>query len=465
MAHSDTFLQIDASISVSHSGNPASLAYSTARTRWPKILKNIIVDVENTVQDVDSTNKIRDDGSALLAALQTVLDSMESDGRLQPIPNDGNEVIGSFNRELDFLGPMTWHNSPWLFTENYLYRLIHNCFARRETQFWKDYDPFAKQKANALKSSKSSIIELVHWVLDVNRKVNEKSLTAAEDLKAIMEEALQISLWGNAVDLLLLVHVSTEDLQSRQGKKARENFKKNVVDDDTEQVWELLAPLPARHPNNEIHIVLDNAGFEFLADLILVSHLLAAGYAEKVVLHGKDIPWFVSDVTAKDFDFLLETFETSGFSEPTTEEEQKWTAEFSAQLREYSRSGRLRYEAHSFWTTQHCYARMQTIAPDLWTQLCAADLVIFKGDLNYRKLVFDGLWPRTTSFRDAIGLLGKPLATGDMGMRILSLRTCKADTVVGLSPGKEKEIDPDATGQWTRNGEYAVISFCDNKGE
>ena len=48
-------------------------------------------------------------------------------------------------------------------------------------------------------------------------------------------------------------------------------------------------------------------------------------------------------------------------------------------------------------------------------------------------------------------------------MRILSLRTCKADTVVGLQPGREEEIDPEGTSEWTRNGKYAVISFFDGK--
>jgi damage-control phosphatase, subfamily III len=89
-----------------------------------------------------------------------------------------------------------------------------------------------------------------------------------------------------------------------------------------------------------------------------------------------------------------------------------------------------------------------------------SDLIIFKGDLNYRKLTGDLMWDKTTPFKTAI----QDLATSKLP--ILSLRTCKADVVVGLPEGVNekliktyKEMGNDIGEFWTSSGKWAVISF------
>lgn len=116
--------------------------------------------------------------------------------------------------------------------------------------------------------------------------------------------------------------------------------------------------------------------------------------------------------------------------------------------------GKISAEYHPFWTTQHPMGRMSWAAPDLFQQLSAADLTIVKGDLNYRKLTYDA-YPvdRTMPFREAIGPLAKP----ETGLRILSLRTSKADVCVGLPSGVEDKLEED----WAWTGKYGVASFCD----
>ncbi|MCJ1404945.1 hypothetical protein MMC11_008171 [Xylographa trunciseda] len=447
----------DILLDISHSGNETSLAYSTARTRWPKIIEAAIADVDATVSNQTENSEVFRDGKDVVKDLKHTLLKMQSNARLAPIPDDGAADIEDFNAELDQLGPVTWHSSPWLYCECYLYRLVQSCFSRRKTSFWKVYDVFAKQKRTALRTSKAAFVELTQWYLSTDHKTHGESLGNPHNLKALMEEMIQISLWGNATDLLLLISVSVEELQSRQGRKSREKFKENVVDDDTEQVWDLLSAMPHSTASREIHIVLDNAGFEFVTDLVFVAYLLAANYATRIVLHGKAKPWFVSDVTVRDLEFSSSTLEQAAFSDPVTSDEAQSLKEVGSQLRHHVESGRLRYEAHPFWTTQHPYARMAELAPDLHAQLAAAELVVFKGDLNYRKLVFDGLWPHTTTFARALGSLG------EAGLRILALRTCKADTCVGLQTGKEDDIDPYGSREWTRTGKFAVISFFDGK--
>jgi len=46
---------------------------------------------------------------------------------------------------------------------------------------------------------------------------------------------------------------------------------------------------------------LDNAGYELFTDLCLADYLLSYKFVNIVRFHGKAIPWFVSDVTLKDF--------------------------------------------------------------------------------------------------------------------------------------------------------------------
>jgi hypothetical protein len=83
-----------------------------------------------------------------------------------------------------------------------------------------------------------------------------------------------------------------------------------------------------------------------------------------------------------------------------------------------------------------------------------SSLVIFKGDLNYRKLVSDAWWEPSTSFDQALG----PFMKGKINL--LSLRTLKADTVVGLPKGKAEELDKSKDDKdWRISGKFAVVSF------
>lgn len=75
------------------------------------------------------------------------------------------------------------------------------------------------------------------------------------------------------------------------------------------------------------------------------------------------------------------------------------------------------------------------------------------------------MWDATTPFTTAIGPLGLR-----SGIRVLALRTCKADVVVGLPPGEDDKLRATEGGggdtgarKWAWSGKWAVVQFSDGK--
>lgn len=381
---------------------------------------------------------------------------MLSDGALQRIPGDGEADIEDYNIELDTLKDCTWLQSPWLYTECYMYRILHTFFSM-STPFWQSFDLFTTSKQQSLVDSKKGTIELVKRFRGMLKAIADKEAVDEATQKAIFEEMVQICLWGNATDLSLLTSLSVEELDSRQGKAVRESSKKNVVVDDTDQVWKLLSNLKSSGSSGIIHIVLDNAGFELLTDLVFVGYLIESGYAKKIVLHGKRMPWFVSDVNAPDLTYLVWGFADGTIYQDLDAEDNKELQDTGKYWQSLMNSGKLIYEADPFWTTHHPFGRMPAVSPSLFQELASADLVVYKGDLNYRKLSYDGVWPYDTPFSEVLGPLAKK--HGGKGVRSLVLRTCKADVCVALEPGRAETLEEG----WTRTGKYAVVSYWDAK--
>ena len=441
----------------SNSGDPESYAYSTARQRWPRILSSAIDEITSSISGNHGLSKEDvDAGKIILDKLTSLKTSMLGNAVLEPIPHDGRPDIEAYNAEFTTLKDRKWFAAPWLYTECYMYRLIHTYFTL-STPFWHSFDMFATSKRSSLVGSKKGTIELVKRFRGVLQAASEKLATEDAMRKAMFEEMVQISLWGNATDLALLTSVSVEELNSRQGKAVRESNKENIVVDDTEQVWGLLSRIRSLGTPRDIHIVLDNAGFELLTDLVFAGYLIESGYAKKIVLHGKRMPWFVSDVNPEDLKYLIEGFINGTIYDDIDSADKDELREAGLYWRSLIHSGRLEFRAELFWTTQHPFGRLPLVEPALFEDLADADLVVFKGDLNYRKLTYDGMWPHSTPFNEAIGPLARK--HNGRGVRSLVLRTAKADVCVGLQPGQEKKLEDG----WTRYGKYAMVSYWDAK--
>lgn len=113
------------------------------------------------------------------------------------------------------------------------------------------------------------------------------------------------------------------------------------------------------------------------------------------------------------------------------------------------------YEQHPFWCTGYTYWDLHSEAPDLFLHLSKSDLVIFKGDLNHRKLTYDCAAPPSTEFDIAIG----PMASAAGAPRVCSMRTIKSDVVVGLGPEGDalaEKLEKEEPG-WKISGKYVRV--------
>jgi ribosomal protein L21 len=59
-------------------------------------------------------------------------------------------------------------------------------------------------------------------------------------------------------------------------------------------------------------------------------------------------------------------------------------------------------ETDDFWTSGYDYCKMEKVNAKLYQQLSESRLIIFKGDLNYRKLLGDFNWECDTPFDTAL---------------------------------------------------------------
>ncbi|KAA8900875.1 DUF89 domain-containing protein [Sphaerosporella brunnea] len=446
-----------------------SFAYVSARDRWPVILTQAIDDIFRTTRDATDPQKIAE-GKGLVEKLAKLKYEIQHDRVLTPLEDDGASDVAAYNNELQQLGVPRWFDVPWLYSECYLYRRLHSFLT--QTTHWKNYDPFHAQKNGTFRASLAAVVELASKYRQIVTAAHTGGEEEKEKEELIFTEMMEICLWGNATDLSLLTSLTYEDIQKLQGSEARKASEANILINDLAQVFTVLrAAKDAGKESRRLDIVLDNAGFELFVDLVLAGYLLSEGLSTEVVLHPKLMPWFVSDVLPQDFSDLLAALQdpvkyfTTNIPEdakaPELTEEQIADLKFLHQnWTGFVEAGKIRLREDRFWTLQGSYWRLPALAPELYEELKTSEIVVFKGDLNYRKLTGDAEWDPTTPFEEAIGPLGKK----DSGVRTLALRTCKADVVVGLPQGKDEELKAgDVARKWGWSGKWAVVQFWDGK--
>ncbi|XP_063068600.1 damage-control phosphatase ARMT1 [Engraulis encrasicolus] len=438
--------QVPHSLSAKFEG---SFAYLTVRDRLPTILTKVIDTIHR-----NKNNFFEDYGEEGVEAekraihcLSKLRNELQTDKSVIHL-EDTEEDVDTWNSYLEYQqriqgeqSAVSWFKSPWLYVECYMYRRIQEALCLNPPM--REFDVFREGKTQSYMDSLPAITTLCTHTHNLRHTLAHRHTCSPDNThtqdNTLMEHLftlLQVSLWGNKCDLS--ISAGQDNSQKASPLDSLAALRAFILLDESAAVWSCLQ---GSGVGVRVDFILDNAGFELVTDLLLADFLLASGLANEVHFHGKRFPWFVSDVTARDFHWTISQAASSNHAAVSA---------CGHQWQRYLEEGTWLYHDHAFWTLPHEYCDMGRVAPDLYALLSSSHLLIFKGDLNYRKLVSDRDWPTHTPFKTALrGFSPAPL---------VSLRTLKANVQVGLREGQGEELTK-TTPTWMTSGNYAVIQF------
>ncbi|MCS0602156.1 damage-control phosphatase ARMT1 family protein [Streptomyces sp. LP11] len=376
-------------------GEPGSFPHSVLAERHPAIIERV--------------RGAFPYGPAQHRALDALLANC-AEGAVEPLPADAPDRDRWLEWDLAEHTGRSWYDVPWLWSESWFYRRLLDAVGWFGPGAWRGVDPFRPFKRAELDAPET-----------------DAELAALDGLRELPEEErgralLHGSLWGNRADLGF--RISAAGAEAHGPAPA-------LVADDSEALWSLLPP----GGTGTLVLVADNAGRELVPDLLLIAHLLAEGRIARAVLHVKPYPYYVSDATTADVVDALHRLRAAPGA----------AGAYGGALWAALADGRIDVRAHPFSCAPLPYSRMPA---DLRAEFAAATLTVLKGDLNYRRLVGDRLWPPTTPFQRVTDYFPGPVA---------ALRTLKSDVITGLSADTEAALVAAEDQRWRTNGTHALI--------
>lgn len=306
--------------------------------------------------------------------------------------------------------------------------LFYHALLAQKKYFSNRHDFFATEKKDSLENSREKFIE------NLNDLFSDKA-----------QNSFDIQTFRTCIHYCL--SANTSDLSQLN---AKERFVYEIGDirilhDDTEILFQYL---DVNKKFERFDIICDNAGKELFSDLYLACYFLFNNIVGKVVFHFKPYPYFVSDATKEDFGFMMNAIMQYG------------GAECAAQCSNYVREGKIEIEDDAFWAAPLCFKDMPN--SNLRDQLCNSDLIIVKGDLNYRRLVEDKDWRHTDSFLERTKGVFRDVP-------IFAPRVLKSDVLVGISEAayhtakSSDKFGAPADQRFKGSGKWAVVHFRCNK--
>ncbi|KII62930.1 hypothetical protein RF11_12135 [Thelohanellus kitauei] len=232
------------------------------------------------------------------------------------------------------------------------------------------------------------------------------------------------------------------------------NYTKDLLNNDLDGVCDYIAQL-SYLTTKTCHLVIDNCGLEFFSDLCFGLYLLTTSSANEVVFHIKVLlfcvrkfPTFVSDVTSADITYMSSFLYDS--NDPDLIKVQDL-------MSEYVESGKIIFRPNLSWNFSHHYSDLLTA----WSQFSEihesfkeSSLVVFKGDLNYRRLCGELNWDIDTPM--------SVMLQNFKNFPLLILRTVKSVSICGIESDmvdRVKNLDEN----WYINGEKGQIIFINHK--
>lgn len=389
-----------------------SFAYYTFTSRLPAILEQVVQENEFLPSEIEKIGKLSQE---LLGGL------------VRPIAGEGTDINDWNSYVSPFLGSRIV-DTPFYFAETYFYRRLLEATNYFAYQVAERTDPFELQKRRSLEKVIGSIRAASSQIQSFNIACSKRD----ELWKQTLSKLLYLNLWGNRIDLSL--HPTGAD-RFKQQKLDIDCDQSHVILDDTVLVIDQIVTFHQKR----IDFIVDNAGFELVSDLIVSDFLLAAQAAEVIYIHLKSHPTFVSDATKEDVFFTLEFLANDTDSE---------VRNLGNRLQSYIASDRLRLVDDFFWTAPLFFWEMPSVLQQFLSQ---SDLIFIKGDANYRRLIGDCHWEKSSSFKEIVCYFPSTFVI---------LRTLKSEVIVDLNQSQIdglQQQDP----HWLTNGKWGIISFSD----
>lgn len=380
--------------------DPNSFAEFTIKTRKPMILGRVVED-----------NHFSDDVN------QGIHDFLEEilSGTIHPLNYLSKNAV-FWNKKADEFDGKTWLELPWFFAETYFYRRLCEITGYYELDSVNYLlDPFEVQKKNLMESDLLGMIESGLFRLH-------------EENELPLKTYLDACLWGNRADLsnitVNLAHSSGEEL-------AGASHLMKLIDHSTNIQDFLVGGV------EKISYFVDNVGREFYSDLLFIDYLLRSKLVENFNLYVKPAPFFVSDVVEKDVVDSIDQLKQVGLED---------CRQFADRIEGYIAHRQIIMHAPDVLSTFLMYKEMNS---GFYNEISDSDLVIMKGDANYRRLMGDRKWKPSRGTEEILNYFPVPL---------VMIRTLKAEIMTGLSEEEYLKVmtkDKD----WMISGNYGLIQL------
>jgi uncharacterized protein with ATP-grasp and redox domains len=386
-----------------------TFAHQTVTVRMPEIARQVLEDND------------------LPADAQAGIKELLNDIPFTPIRPLRDASAPDADEWVRYIFPYTrqnWLQVPWFFAETYFYRRIIEAIHYFQPGFaTQGLDPYIDQKHMGQEASRENIriisAQIKEW------------LGHPEKQDEAIQRLLILSLWGNQTDL----SIWAADQEERPNHRNAQEQISHLLSNDSYAICRYLSD--HIQPKPRVDFILDNTGPELAHDLCLADFLLTSGTTGIIRFHLKNHPTFVSDATIKDVKETIDLFVSEHVAE---------VREIGNRLKNYLANNRLTLIDNLFWTSPLSFWE---IPKRFMKEFSSSDLIISKGDLNYRRLLGDRHWMFTTPISDILSYIPVPLA---------ALRVLKSEIVAGLQTGQpesQDQADPD----WLSDGQWGVIQF------
>ena len=374
-----------------------SFAEFTIRERFPKIFREVCSEqYDEFIEHTTVADGIKDGDHAGLSALKKVVE-----------PYNGKTLKNFF------------HDEPFFLVEFYFYHLLLCKRNYRNLGF--DFFAFKKgasykDKGDEYSGYLAQLFKKYEEITAAKTNKTENGSDPDDEIDNLIKKVLRFSLEANTGDLSQLREIKSEDV--------------SVLCDETECCIGYLT----HKCYDRFDIICDNSGAELFSDVYLAALCILFGMAKKVILHVKPCPFFVSDATLDDFAKLL-TLLTAHDKNP--------------ELLKFLHEKKIEVKTDDFWVQPYYFDSMPHTLKEHFIK---SDLVIVKGDLNYRRLVKDCHWELSDRLKDR-SLLRKSKRSL---IPVVAPRVLKSDLLIGIDKVFEafaRNEDP----KYKTDGKWGVI--------